>query len=251
MSSDGDRSTLHIPKAGDELPCRGFSSPGWSYQRGEAPGRNFYCQMIQRHAAQRVGSVLIGKAHILKHNFSFTLWGSLRSLGYGLHIQHLVNLIHAYCQVPQICSELHKFHQGTDAGGTDYQEHQQLHHKLMVAGMQVQQCAAGNKQERQHGDCDGLICAENRRDTLQIDLPMLPVLLHQPCQAAGCRFRSAEDFFFLHARHIFRKRCIQLGGGTVQVAPYLLTLLSAESGKLDEKRKHESDKDRQCQRNVE
>lgn len=27
--------------------------------------------------------------------------------------------------------------------------------------------------------------AENRRDTLQIDLPMLPVLLHQPCQAAA------------------------------------------------------------------
>ena len=48
-----------------------------------------------------------------------------------------------------------------------------------------------------------------------------------------------------------KERRGDFGGGTVQVAPYLLTLLSAESGKLDEKRKHESDKDRQCQRNVE
>ena len=47
--------------------------------------------------------------------------------------------------------------------------------------------------------------------------------------ALGRRFRPAEDFFLLHAGHIFGKGRIQLCGGLVQFRPDFLSALPTKS----------------------
>ncbi len=189
--------------------------------RAKPPAGNFYCQMIQRHAKGRQRSDR--KSSHPETQFQLHPFGAVSFPRiYGLHIQHLVNLIHAYCQVPQICSELHKFHQGTDAGGTDYQNINSSIISSWSPGCRYSNAQPETSRNASTGDCDGLICAENRRDTLQIDLPMLPVLLHQPCQAAGCRFQVCRRFFPPCPPHISENAASSSVEETVQVAPPIL-----------------------------
>ena len=99
----------------------------------------------------------------------------------------------------------------------------------MIPWVQVQQHTAGNQNESQHRQGDGLIGPVDWGDPFEIGHQVAPVLLNQPCQSSGCRFRPAEDFFLLHAGYILGKGRIQLCGGLVQFRPDFLPTLPTKS----------------------
>ena len=234
-SAYGDASALHIPKPGQQLPRRGLAPAGGTHQRNKAARWNLHAHMVQRHAAQGVRRFLIGKAHIPERQCRAGRHCVYLPLACRLHLQHIINLVHPHGQVPKFCAELHQLHQRADHCRPHNQEQEKIHHQLVIPWVQVQQHTAGNQNESQHRQGDGLIGPVDWGDPLEVGHQVASVLFNQPGKPSGRRFRPAKDFFLLHAGHIFGKGRVQLCGGLVQLRPDFLPTLSAESRKLDDK----------------